>query len=128
LIIVAIKIVIIIAQGSVIIAPHNHQINQSERAELNCSICPTLMPMFTWNLTKQGAQEMEIIANRIQLLPSQYTVRSGRKSQALIIDDAQWRHVGVYKCIAAIDGTVIEAQTSLDVLSELYRAIVCQTP
>jgi hypothetical protein len=84
------------------------------------------MPMFTWNFTQQGAQEMEIVGNRIQLLPSQYTIRNGQKSQALIINDAQWKYVGVYKCIAAIDGTIIEAQTSLDVLSELYRIIICQ--
>jgi hypothetical protein len=84
--------------------------------------------MFTWNFIQQGAQEMEIVGNRSQLLPSQYAVRNERKSQALIIDDAQWRHVGVYKCIAAIDGMIIEAQTSLDVLSELYRVTINQTP
>ena len=78
-----------------------------------------LMPMFMWNFTKKEAQEMETVANRSQLLSSRYTVRIGLKSQALIIDDAQWRHVGVYKCIADIDGMIIQAQTSLDVLSEL---------
>ena len=75
--------------------------------------------MFTWNFTQKEAQEMEIVANRSQLLSSHYAVRIGQKSQALIIDDAQWRHVGVYKCIADIDGMIIQAQTSLDVLSEL---------
>jgi hypothetical protein len=78
------------------------------------------MPVFTWNFTQQGAQEMEIVANRSQLLLSQFAVRNEQKSQALIISDAQWRDVGVYKCIAAIDGMMIEAQTSLDVLSEFY--------
>ena len=63
---------------------------------------------------------MEIIANQSQSLSPQYTVTIGEKSQTLIIDNIQWRHVGVYKCIASIDGTVIEAETSLDVLSELY--------
>ena len=75
--------------------------------------------MFTWNFTQKEAQEMETVANRSQLLSSQYAVRNGPKSQALIIDNAQWRHVGAYKCIADIDGMIIQAQTSLDVLSEL---------
>ena len=112
-------IVATLAQGSVTVTPHNHQITQSGRAELNCSVCPILTPMFTWNFTQKEAQEMETVANRSQLLSSQYAVRIGQKSQALIIDDAQWRHVGVYKCIADIDGMIIQAQTSLDVLSEL---------
>ena len=76
--------------------------------------------MFTWNFVQKDDQKMETVANRSQLLSSQYyTARSGRKSQALIIEDAQWRHVGVYKCITHIDGMIIQAQTSLDVLSEL---------
>ena len=62
---------------------------------------------------------METVANQSQLLSSQYTIRSGQKSQALIIKDAQWRYVGVYMCIADLDGMIIQAQTSLDVLSEL---------
>ena len=110
---------ITIAQGSIIVTSHNHRITQSGRAELNCSVCPTLMPMFTWSFTHKEAQEMEIVANQSQPLSSQYTIRSGQKSQALIIEDAQWRHVGVYKCIADIDGMIIQAHTSLDVLSEL---------
>ena len=75
--------------------------------------------MFTWNFVQKEGQETETLANRSQLLSSQYTIRSGEKSQALIIEDAQWRHVGVYKCITHIDGMIIQAQTSLDVLSEL---------
>ena len=71
------------------------------------------------DFTQKEAQEMETVANRSQLLSSQYAVRNGRKSQVLIIDNVQWRHVGVYKCIADIDGMVIQAQTSLNVLSEL---------
>ncbi len=69
---------------------------------------------------------METIANQSQLLPlsAKYTVRNNvrQKSQTLnfVINNAQWRDVGVYKCIAAINGTLIEAQTSLNILSELY--------
>ena len=63
-----------------------------------------------------------VLANLSLQLSAKYTVRNGQKSQTLIISNAQWRDVGVYKCIAAVDdGTVIEAQTSLDVLSELYN-------
>ena len=61
---------------------------------------------------------MEIIANRSQLLSSEYSLMAGHRTQTLIISNAQWRHVGVYKCITSIDDTVIEAETSLDVLSE----------
>ena len=112
----------IIAPGSVIVTPHNHRVTRSGRAELNCSVCPTLTPQFIWTFTLRGAQEMEIIANRSQPLSSQYAIRvAGRtRRQNLIINDAQWRDVGVYKCIASINGIKIEAETSLDVLSELY--------
>ena len=86
------------------------------------------MPIFTWNFTQKEAQEIETVANRNQPLSSQYTIRSGEKSQTLIIDDAQWRHAGVYKCIADIDSMVIQVQASLDVLSELERVLFCQSP
>ena len=112
-----------IAQGSVIVTLHNHRVTQSGRAELNCSVCPTLMPLFMWNFTQRGEHDMEIITNRSHLLSSQYTVRNGLKSETLIINNTQWRHTGVYKCIAAIDGMILEAETSLDVLSELYNTI-----
>lgn len=115
----------IIAQGLVIVTPRNHQISQSRRAELNCSVCPTLTPLFMWNFTQRGAQKMETVANQSQLFSSQYEVRNGQKSQTLIINNAQWRHAGAYKCIVTINGTIIEAQTSLDILSELYRVIMC---
>ena len=117
-----------IAQGSVFVTPHNYQITQSGRAELNCSACPTLMPMFTWNFTQKETQETETVANQSQLLSSQYTIRRGEKSQVLIIEDAQWRHMGVYMCIADIDSMVIQVQASLDVLSELERVLFCQSP
>ena len=66
---------------------------------------------------------MEIISNRSQLLIPQYTVGNGLNSQVLVINNAQWSDVGIYKCIAAIDGKTIEAEASLDVLSELYDTI-----
>ena len=73
---------------------------------------------------------MEIIANRSQPLSSQYTIRAAghTRSQILIINDAQWRDVGVYGCIASINnGIKIEAETSLDVFSELYNTSLTPT-
>ena len=104
--------------GSIDISQHNLVIDQASRAEFNCSVCPTLTPMFMWNFTQRGGLEMEIIANRSQSPSSEYSLMAGQKNQTLIIGDAQWRHVGVYKCITSIDGTIIEAEASLDVLSK----------
>ena len=106
---------------SVIITPHDPVTNQASRAELNCSVCPALTQTLVWYFTRRGAHEMEIIANRSQSLSSEYSLMVGHRSQTLIINSAQWRHVGVYKCTASIEDTVIEAETSLDVLSELYN-------
>ena len=62
---------------------------------------------------------MELIANKSQSLSSEYSlILTGRSNQILIINNAQWRDVGVYKCIASIDHTMTEAQTSLNVLSK----------
>ena len=110
---------VIIAQGSVIVTPRNHQIIQSERAQFNCTVCPTLAPLLTWNFTRRGGHKSEMIVNQGQPFSSQYAVTVGEGNETLIIESTQWRHVGVYKCIASIDGTVIAAETSLDVLSEL---------
>ena len=71
---------------------------------------------------------MKIITNRSQSLSTEYSVMDGHRNQTLIISNAQWRHVGVYKCIASIEGTVIEAETSLDVLSELYNTVHVHSP
>ncbi len=63
---------------------------------------------------------METVANQSQPLSVQYTIRvAGQRSQTLVINNAQWRDVGVYKCIASIGSTIIEAEASLDVLSKL---------
>ena len=107
-----------VAPGSVTVIPHNHWVNQSGRAELTCSVCPTLMPLFMWNFTRRGEHDMEIVANRSQ--SQYYGVTVGQRSQTLIIGNAQWKHTGVYKCIASIGDTLIEAETSLNVLSESY--------
>ena len=111
---------IIIAQEAVIVTPLDPWANQSGRAELNCTVCPTLMPLFTWNFTRRAEHIiLETIANQSQLLSPQYSVRVGQNSQTLIIENAQWSDVGVYKCIASINSTVIEVETNLNVLSEL---------
>ena len=120
--------IFIIAQGSVAVTPLDPQANQSGRAELNCSVCPTLAPLFMWNFTQSGGHDTETVANRSQPHSSKYSITTGQKSQTLSIINAQWSDVGVYKCIASINSTLIEAETSLDVLSE-YNIIqlVCYT-
>ena len=61
-----------------------------------------------------------LIINGSQSLSSEYAFKStGLRSHALIINNAQWKHTGVYKCIPSIGSKKIEAQTSLDVLSKL---------
>jgi hypothetical protein len=98
-------------------------IKRASRAEVNCSVhvCPTLTPLFMWTFTQRGDKKMEIpIINGRQSLSSEYTFTStGLGSHALIINNAQWKHTGVYKCIASIGSKKIEVQTSLDVLSKL---------
>lgn len=107
-----------IAQGSVIVTPLYPWANQFGRAELSCSVCLTLTPLFMWNFTQRGRHNTETVVNRSQQLSSKYNVITRLKSQTLIIDNAQWSDVGLYKCIAFINGTLIEAETSLDVYSE----------
>ena len=102
------------AIGSIKITQQDVVRNLSERAEFNCSVCPELTPMFMWNFTQRGTHKMEIITNRSQTL----ILTGPAGSQTLIINNTQWRDVGVYKCIASIDGTIIETETSLDVLSK----------
>ncbi len=64
---------------------------------------------------------MKTVGNQSQSLSVQYTIRvTGQRSQTFVINNAQWRDVGVYKCIAAIGSTLIEAEASLDVLSKLF--------
>ena len=99
--------------------PLNPWANKSGRAELECSVCQTLMPMFSWNFTRRDEHNnliMETIVNQSQ---PQYTIRAGPNGQTLIIEDSQWSDVGVYECIASIGDTVIKAETDLNVLSEL---------
>ena len=63
---------------------------------------------------------MKVIANRSQSVSFEYSFTLiGPRSHALIINNAQWKHIGVYKCIASIDSKRIETQASLDVLSQL---------
>ena len=96
---------------------------KASRVEVNCSVhvCPTLTPLFMWIFTQRGEQNMEVlIINGTQSLSSEYAFKStGLRSHALIINNVQWKHTGVYKCIASIGSKKIEAQISLDVLSKL---------
>ena len=108
---------------SVTITPRDLMIMKANRVEVNCSVhvCPTLTPLFMWTFTQRGEQNMEVlIINDSQSLTSEYGFRStGLRSHTLIVNNAQWKHIGVYKCIASIGSKKIEAQTSLNVLSKL---------
>ena len=115
-----ILIIITIAQESVTVTPLDPWANKSETAELECSVCPTLMPLYMWNFTRRDEHNAERIANQSQSLSPKYTITFGQKSQTLIIVNSQWSDVGVYKCIATINNTEIEAEVNLNVLSELY--------
>ena len=122
--------IFIIAQGSVAVTLLDPRANQSGRAELNCSVCPTLAPLFMWNFTQSGGHDTETVANRksTTLFQVHHNNWTEEPNTPLGINNAQWSDVGVYKCIASINGTLIEAETSLDVLSE-YNIIqlVCYT-
>ena len=112
----------IIAQESVTVMPLNPWANKSGRAELECSVCQTLKPLFSWNFTGRDEHSnliMETIVNQSQPLSPQYTIRVGPSGQTLTIENSQWSDVGVYECIASIGDTVIKAETNLNVLSEL---------
>ena len=102
---------------------------KASRVEVDCSVhvCPTLTPLFMWTFTQRGEQNMEVlIINGTQSLSSEYAFKStGLRSHALIINNVQWKHTGVYKCIASIGSKNIEAQTSLDVLSKLITLYTC---
>ena len=103
--------------------PLNPWANKSGRAELECSVCQTLMPLFSWNFTQSDDHNNliteTIIVNQSQSLSPQYTIRIGPSGQTLTIENSQWSDVGVYECIASIGDTVIKAETNLNVLSEL---------
>ena len=113
---------------AVTITPHDLMITKASRVEVNCSVhvCPTLTPLFMWTFTQREEQNMEVlIINGTQSLSSEYAFEStGLRSHALIINNVQWKHTGVYKCIVSIGRKKIEAQTSLDVLSKLITNII----
>ena len=112
------------ATGSVILnvpqTLHNSKVNQAGRAELNCTICPIRVPVFRWTFIQKGAHgTQDLVLNT----DSEYSLIARNRSQTLIINNAQWRHAGVYKCIASINGEVLKAEASLDVLSELHYTV-----
>ena len=109
---------IIIGTVSAIVTPKNLITNQARRVEVTCSICVAFIPILMWNFTQRESHEMNTIAKNGQSLSSEYSLIIGYRSQTLIINNAQWRNVGIYKCIVAINGTIIEAEARLEVLSE----------
>lgn len=89
--------------------------------EFTCSVCPAFIPILTWNFTQRESHESATIANNSQSLSPEYSLIIGYSSQTLVINNAQWRNVGIYKCTVAINGTVVEAEARLDVLSEFLQ-------
>lgn len=93
---------------------------QGSRAELTCSVCTAFTPTLVWTFTQRQSYKTKVIARRSQLLSYEYSLMTDHRSQTLIIGNAQWRHVGIYKCTTSdsTNSTVIEAEARLDVLSE----------
>ena len=101
--------------------PNNLSIDQSSRAELQCSVRSTLIPTFAWSFTRKGFTEAETVANGSSPLSTDYFIIAGQRSQVLIITDVQWRHEGVYTCIVSSDSHQIQAEASLNVSSKCMQ-------
>ncbi len=113
-----VAITILIGTVAAVVNPNHSAINQARRVELTCSVCPAFVPILMWNFTQRESHESDTIAKSSQSLSSEYSLLFGYRSQTLVINNAQWRNVGIYKCIVAINGTITEAEARLDVLSE----------
>lgn len=107
------------APGSIAVTQADGKQSLNQTVKLHCSVCPTLTPEFTWGFTPRGGRNVEIIANQSWSLSPEYTITTGHRNQTLTISNAQWSNVGVYVCIASINGTMIQAEADLDVLSKL---------
>ena len=107
---------------SLSVTPHNSKAYQASRAELNCTICPILVPVFRWTFIQKGAHGTQDLVLNTES-DSEYSLIARNRSQIVIINTAQWRHAGVYECIASINGEVLKAEASLDVLSELHYTV-----
>ena len=97
--------------------PHNITTSQTSRVEFQCSIHSILVPTFQWNFTRNGSIEAEMIAMGGTVLAG-YSIIRGHRSQVLIIPSVQWRHEGVYTCIASSENSQIQAEAHLNVLSK----------
>lgn len=102
-----------------VMRPQNQSITQFERVEIQCSVDSTLIPIFAWNFTKRGSSTPVQIVEENVLLSSDYSFRTTIRSTILVIESAQWIHDGLYTCIVTDGCDTIQAEGSLDVLSEL---------
>ena len=100
--------------------PRNITTSPSNRVEFQCSIHSTFTPNFKWNFTRKVSREADITAES-GTLSVIYSIAHGRRSQVLIIPSVQWRHDGVYTCIASSENSQIKAEANLDVLSKHYE-------
>lgn len=83
---------------------------------MECFVCSSLTPNFMWTFTRKG-QSQSIVNGHNPLTPD-YFVKLGERSQVLIIKKAEWKHEGVYKCIASTNSNFVQAEAKLNVLGK----------
>ena len=99
-----------------IIKPLNQSILQQERVEMECFVRTSLTPSFMWIFVRKG-QSQPIVDGHNVLTPD-YFVKLGERSQVLIIKKAEWKHEGVYQCIASTKNNSGQAEAKLNVLGK----------
>ena len=99
--------------------PLNQSILQHETVELNCSVCSTFTPRFTWTFTRKG--QSQLIVNGHNPLTHGYFVKLGERSQVLIIREAKWVQEGSYQCTVSTDNNTVHAEATLNVLGKCIR-------
>ena len=105
-----------------LVSPRNQSILQFETLELECSVTSLTIfnSTFSWNFTKRGSSTPEHIVKENESLSSEYSFRFISSNYAsLKIEEVHWKHTGVYTCIVMGGSDMIQAKSSLNVLSEL---------
>ena len=83
---------------------------------MECFVRSTLKPNFMWTFTRKG-QSRSIVDGHNPLTPD-YFIKLGDRSQVLIIKKAEWKHEGVYQCIASTNSNSVQAEAKLNVLGK----------
>ena len=102
--------------------PQNLSIIQYEQLELQCSVnlLTTLTPKFSWNFTKRGHSSPVKIVEENKLLTSAFSFQMSLKNSTLFVKSAKWIHNGIYMCIVSGGNDVIQAESTVNVLSKLH--------